>query len=91
MKTLLEMGKFDKELSSENKMVIFSGEGEDGTFEEYDGERTVGAIKKRIKKESAAGDRWASAWIFSHVNDGGNVYINLENGDYRHINDEDIG
>ena len=38
---------------------ILSGEGEDGTLEDYNGARTVSAIKSRLSRERRNGDRWA--------------------------------
>ena len=40
-------------------LYIVSGEGEQGTREEYEGKRTVAAIRKRLKEERCGGDRWA--------------------------------
>lgn len=44
-------------------ILIFSGEGDEGTWERYEGARTVKAIRNRLTRERAHGDRWASAWI----------------------------
>mgnify|MGYP003443630295 CR=1 FL=1 len=40
-------------------LVIVSGEGTMGTVEPYTGARTIGAIRVRLQRESANGDRWA--------------------------------
>lgn len=40
-------------------IVIISGEGEVGTVEPYDGALTESALKERLTKERAGGDRWA--------------------------------
>lgn len=81
----------NKLLSDDSKkIVILSGEGIQGIFEEYDGKRTITAIKSKLTKEKCHGDRFASAWIFEHENDGGNVYINILSGEQRHISDDDI-
>lgn len=40
-------------------LYIVSGEGEQGTREDYEGQRTVAAILKTLKKERCGGDRWA--------------------------------
>jgi hypothetical protein len=45
-------------------MVIMSGEGTgEGTIERYEGKRTPAAIRSRLSRERAGGDRWADAWI----------------------------
>ena len=38
---------------------IVSGEGENGTAEDYTGAKTVRAIKARLTRERCGGDRWA--------------------------------
>ena len=43
------------------KIYIVSGEGEMGTREIYTGKRTPRALKIRLTKERAGGDRWARA------------------------------
>lgn len=40
------------------KIWVVSGEGEVGTREPYTGPLTVRALKNRLAKESAGGDRW---------------------------------
>lgn len=40
-------------------LEIISGEGEEGTREDYDGERTLSAIRNRLREERCGGDRWA--------------------------------
>ena len=42
---------------------IVSGEGEQGTVEQYNGEQTAGAIMSRLKAERCGGDRWAHVII----------------------------
>ena len=44
-------------------ILIFSGEGDEGTWERYEGSRTPKSIRSRLSRERAGGDRWASAWI----------------------------
>ncbi len=44
-------------------ILIFSGEGDEGTWERYEGARTLKAIRSRLSRERCHGDRWASAWI----------------------------
>ena len=46
-------------IDSAEEIEILSGEGEEGTREDYDGARTASAIKARLTKERCGGDRWA--------------------------------
>lgn len=69
------MAKFKK-----GDIVIVSGEGEQGTAELYKGKNTGRAIKARLTKEKAHGDRWARAMEYSHENEWGLVGIDLETG-----------
>lgn len=71
-------------LIAANEIVIVSGEGEGfGHVAAYAGERTIDAIKACIAKESCNGDRWASAKVFSHVNnDGEKIYVDIESGEF---------
>ena len=48
---------------SKGDMLIFAGEGALGTWTRYFGTRTRAALKMRLRKERAHGDRWASLWI----------------------------
>ena len=69
-----------------NKIQIWSGEGDCGDFEIYTGKRTMRAIKMRLTKERCGGDRWARAMVFSHtVQDAygfrDDIYYDLETGD----------
>ena len=41
-----------------NKLYVISGEGEQGTREEYTGKLTVQAMRARIKDEVCGGERW---------------------------------
>jgi len=68
------------------KIFIVSGEGVEGWPEEYKGKRTELAIKQKLTKEKCHGDRWARAYIYSHSNELGSIYINLETGEMEHIN-----
>ena len=62
------------------KILILSGEGIQGTFEEYRGKRTERALGMKLKKDSCHGDRWAKAYIYLHNDENGDpVYMNLEN------------
>lgn len=65
-----------------NEIRIVSGEGEVGTTEIYNGKRTLRAIKMRLTKERCGGDRWAKAKVFSHSNGYGDVYVDVETGEY---------
>lgn len=65
-----------------NDISIIAGEGEVGTTKSYDGKRTLRAIKMRLTKKRCAGDRWANAKVFSHSNDSGDVFVNIETGEY---------
>ena len=91
MRTLLEQGKFNEEIKdTSKKIVIFSGECEEGIFEEYKRARTIKAIKARLKEEKCNGDRWATVYIYNYTNDLGDVYQDMETGEQRHINEDDI-
>src|SRR4030042_1039282 len=57
---------------------MLSGEVEQGTAELYKGKNTGRAIKARLTKEKAHGDRWARAMEYSHENEWGLVGIDLE-------------
>lgn len=48
---------------SKGDIVIFSGEGDEGTWERYNGAREAKALRSRLSRERCSGDRWASAWI----------------------------
>lgn len=69
-------------LIATNKIVIVSGEGEVGTVENYSGKRTIRAIKVRLTKERCDGQRWATAKVYSHSNDWGDVFVDVESGQY---------
>jgi hypothetical protein len=45
-------------------VLIISGEGEgSGAVERYYGKRDEAAIRRKLSRERASGDRWADAWI----------------------------
>ena len=75
----METGEVEKVERGEDKMLaeilIFSGEGETGTWKEYKGKDSDRAIKLRLTKERCNGDRWAKA--YRHIGDG--VYQNIYN------------
>jgi len=81
----------DDKMLNLNNTVILSGEGEIGTYEMYEGKKTMSAIKSRLQKERAGGDRWAKAFAYSHDSDTGPVYTDIETGEQRHISEDDIG
>jgi hypothetical protein len=57
MKSLQEI------ISEAREIIIVSGEGTQGTVEQYTGKRTLQAIKSRLTRETAGGDRWAKVKI----------------------------
>ena len=69
-------------LIDSNNIQIISGEGEVGTTDKYTGKRSLLAIKRRLTKERCHGDRWAKAVVYSHSNDYGDVYVNINTGEY---------
>jgi hypothetical protein len=69
-------------LIKSNQIRIVSGEGETGTMQIYNGARTLRAVKARLTKERCGGQRWAKAMVFSHSNDGGDIYVDIESGQY---------
>ena len=46
-------------IDASEEIEILSGEGENGTREDYEGPRTISAIRSRLTKERVGGDRWA--------------------------------
>ena len=69
-------------LINATNISIISGEGEVGTTDKYTGKRSLLAIKRRLTKERCHGDRWATAVVYSHSNDYGDVYVNINTGEY---------
>lgn len=51
------------------KYLIFSGEGDRGTWDPYTGTDSERALKSRLTKERAGGDRWASIWRKTDMED----------------------
>lgn len=49
----------DRMIETAIEIKIISGEGENGTVENYTGKRTARAVKARLTKERCNGDRWA--------------------------------
>lgn len=81
--TLLDARLVELIEDKNNKIQIFSGEGDYGSFELFTGKRTMRAIKMRLTKERCGGDRWARALVYSHSNDHYDIYYNLETGDVK--------
>jgi hypothetical protein len=54
------MKTLQNQIEDASLILIFSGEGERGTWEVYNGKDTVRAIKMRLTKERCGGDRWLS-------------------------------
>lgn len=46
-------------LDETQEIEILTGEGEEGTREDYEGARTVRAVRARLTSERCGGDRWA--------------------------------
>jgi hypothetical protein len=46
-------------LATDTVLYVVSGEGEQGTREQYEGKRTVRAVLARLTREACGGDRWA--------------------------------
>lgn len=44
-------------------MLIYSGEGDSGTFERYFGVRSAKAVRSKLSRERCSGSRWASVWV----------------------------
>lgn len=55
----MEKISIEQIVAGEEPLHIVSGEGESGTREEYEGKRTVAAIRRRLNEERCGGDRWA--------------------------------
>jgi len=68
------------------RILILSGEGTNGIFEEYTGSGTDRAIKSRLTKERQNGDRWAKAFILVD----GYTYQDFESGELKTIPEEVI-
>ena len=51
--------KMDEIIKNAEEIEIVSGEGEQGTCEDYEGILTEKAICQLLKKEECSGDRWA--------------------------------
>ena len=51
--------KMEEYIKNAEEIEIISGEGTEGTVEDYEGKRTERAICMRLAKEESGGDRWA--------------------------------
>lgn len=58
------MTSIKENILNNEKIYIFSGEGEEGMREEYTGKRTLRALKIKLTKEKCKGDRWARAQFY---------------------------
>jgi hypothetical protein len=56
---------------STGDILIFSGEGDTGTWTRYHGARTRRSLMSRLARERCHGDRLASAWIVTDLEDKG--------------------
>lgn len=73
-----------KEVSMYPKYLVFSGEGDRGTWAIYTGKDSLQAIKTRLTKERCNGDRWASIWRLTDMVDkytGNPVYVTFDPSD----------
>ena len=55
----MEKISIEQILQGDEDLYIVSGEGEQGTREDYNGPRTVAAVSKALREERCGGDRWA--------------------------------
>jgi hypothetical protein len=72
-------------LLTSKRIIILSGEGETGEIEEFTGKKTARAIKSRLTRERAGGDRWAMALQFVENHGTNDLFEDLETGALRHI------
>jgi len=70
--------------------IIFSGEGETGTFERHTGKPTLLAINRRLARERCGGDRWARAFIPAGPEYTDDAYVDVDSGEIRTIEENDI-
>lgn len=65
-------------------IAILSGEGSRGTWERYNGARAARAIRARLTRERAGGDRWARAYVYvGRDADGAPICRQLDGDDVR--------
>ena len=55
----MEKISIEQIIKGDECLYIVSGEGEQGTREDYEGPRTVAAVRKALRAERCNGDRWA--------------------------------
>lgn len=60
------------------QILILSGEGEVGTFEEFTGKRSTRAIKAKITKESCHGDRFVRVFASAGSNYAKDTFAELD-------------
>jgi hypothetical protein len=62
-------------------VVIFSGEGEIGTYRAWPGEHSESRIKARLTRERSHGDRWARAYVPASDDYAPGTYREILGGD----------
>lgn len=77
-------------MNLEGKIIIQSGEGENGSFEIYTGKRTERAIQLRLTRERCHGDRWAKAWVKAGPEYAEDTYYDFDGDGLKTIHDDDI-
>jgi hypothetical protein len=78
-----------------NGAVIWSGEGEVGTYERHTGRPTWRAIARRLARERCGGDRWAIALVPAGEGYAETSYCvlgadGMPTGDLRDIDETDL-
>ena len=58
--------------------IIWSGEGETGTFERHTGRSTLRAINRRLTRERCNDDRWALALVPAGPQYAEDTYIQID-------------
>jgi len=59
-------------------LIIFSGEGERGTFEIYTGKQTPRAIRAKITREACSGDRFVELFRAAGPEYADNSYFEID-------------
>jgi len=72
------------------RAIILTGEGTSGTFERHTGKPTLLAINRRLARERCGGDRWARAFVPAGNGYEDDAYVDINNGEFRTICEEDI-
>jgi hypothetical protein len=60
---MLDSNALSKAIREAEIIQIASGEGCEGTMEDYEGIRSIPAIRYALKQERCNGDRWATVYI----------------------------